>query len=268
MDLKDKRILLTGGSSGIGLALAEALVAEDAHVVLVGRRAETLGQAVERLSGKGGKVAMAVGDVTIDADRKRILDEALNVLGGLDILVNNAGAVRAGRLEVIPEADIRAMIEVDLVAPILLTRDALPALRVSGDALVVNVTSAAALTGVPFYGTYAATKAGLSRFGEALRRELKGEGVHVLTVYPVATDTRMMESSKAGADLGFGREAVGDVAAAIVEGIKSNAIDVIRGGEARAKAIALNRDDPLALDAHFLRIKPALEEATRDHRSF
>lgn len=268
MDLRDKRVLLTGGSSGIGLALAEAFVADGAHVVLVGRRAQALAAAAARLSGKGGEVATAAGDVTVDADRKKVLKDALAALGGLDILVNNAGAVRAGRLEVIPEADIRAMIEVDLVAPILLTRDALPALRASGEGLIVNVTSAAALTGVPFYGTYAATKAGLSRFGEALRRELKGEGVHVLTVYPVATDTRMMASSKAGADLGFGREAVGDVAAAIVEGIKSNAIEVVRGGEARAKAIALNRDDPLALDEHFRRIKPALEEATRDHRSF
>jgi len=93
------------------------------------------------------------------------------------VLVNNAGGVRAGRLESMAEEEIRTMIEVDLVAPILLTQAALPQLRASGDGLVVNVTSGIALVGAPFYTTYAAAKAGLSRFGEALRRELKGEGV-------------------------------------------------------------------------------------------
>jgi short-subunit dehydrogenase len=197
-----------------------------------------------------------------------MLSETTAALGGLDILVNNAGAVRAGRLELLSEEDIRAMIEVDLVAPILFIRQALPELRKSGDALVVNVTSAAALTGVPFYGTYAAAKAGLSRFGEALRRELKGEGIHVMTVYPVATDTPMMASSKAGADLGFGREPAAEVGKAVVEGIEANAIEVVRGGEARAKTMALNRDNPLALDERFMGMKAALEEATRDHRAF
>ena len=100
--------------------------------------------------------------------------------------------MRAGRLEATSEAEIEAMVTVDLLAPILLTRAALPALRASGDAAVVNVTSGIALMGAPFYTTYAAVKAGLARFGEALRRELKGEGVHVLTIYPGATDTPMM----------------------------------------------------------------------------
>jgi short-subunit dehydrogenase len=93
------------------------------------------------------------------------------------------------------------MIEVDLVAPILLTRAALPGLRGSGEAMVANVASGFALIGVPFYATYAATKAGLARFGEALRRKLKGEGVHVLTAYPGGTDTPMMKSNRAGPEL-------------------------------------------------------------------
>jgi short-subunit dehydrogenase len=212
-------------------------------------------------------VSTIAGDVTSAGDRQKILAYAVSKLGGIDILVNNAGAVRAGRLEAIPESEIRAMIEVDLIAPILLTREALPHLRKSGDGLIINVTSAAALTGVPFYGTYAATKAGRARFGEALRRELKGEGVHVLTAYPVATDTPMMASSKAGADLGFGREPVADVATAIVAGIEANALEVTRGGEARAKVVVLNRENPASPDERFLGMKAALEEATRDHKA-
>ena len=108
--------------------------------------------------------------------RALTLRQALDALGGLDILVNNAGGVRAGRLEATSQSEIEAMLNVDLLAPILLTRAALPSLRASGEAMVVNVTSGIALIGAPFYATYAAAKAGLARFGEALRRELKGEG--------------------------------------------------------------------------------------------
>src|SRR3546814_8827486 len=95
--------------------------------------------------------------------------------------------------------------------------------------MIVNVSSWLALVGVPFYTAYAADKAGISHFGEALRRELKGEGVHVLTAYPGATDTPMMTSSKTGPDLGFVREPASAVAQAIVEGIEAGALQVVRG---------------------------------------
>ena len=131
--------------------------------------------------------------------------------------------------------------------------------------LVVNVASGIALVGAPFYATYAAVKAGLARFGEALRRELKGEGIHVLTAYPGGTDTPMMKSNRAGPELGFSREPASAVADAIVAGIEANAFEVIRGGEARAQMIALNRNDPVAVDARFLTLKSALEEAVKDH---
>ncbi len=157
------------------------------------------------------------------------------------------------------------MIEVDLLAPILLTRTALPDLRRSGDGMVVNITSAAALIGMPFYATYAATKAGLARFGEAMRRELMGEGVHLLTVYPGATDTPMMATSQAGPEIGFAKEPASSVAAAILDGIEAGAVEVIRGGDVRAKMRQLNRDDPAALDERFAGLKPALERVVRDH---
>ena len=157
------------------------------------------------------------------------------------------------------------MLNVDLLAPILLTRAALPPLRASGEAMVVNVTSGIALIGAPFYATYAAAKAGLARFGEALRRELKGEGIHVLTVYPGGTDTPMMKTNRAGPELGFGREPASAVADAVVEGIENDAFEVTRGGETRAQMIALNRDNPSAIDEQMLAMKPALEEAVKDH---
>jgi short-subunit dehydrogenase len=212
-----------------------------------------------------GRAEYLAADVSTQEGRKATLAFALQALGGLDILVNNAGGVRAGRLEDTTEAEIRTMIEVDLVAPILLTRAALPVLRASGEGLVVNVTSGIALVAAPFYATYAGVKAGLAKFGESLRRELKGEGVHVMTVYPGATETPMMRSSRAGPELGFIREPASAVAQAVIEGIEHDAFEVIRGGETRAKMIALNREDPAALDKRFLDLKPALAEAVRDH---
>jgi uncharacterized oxidoreductase len=230
-----------------------------------GRRPNVLTEAAEQLRQGGRSVNPVAADVSTDAGRETTLKLALEQLGGLDILVNNAGGVRAGRLEDTTETEIRAMIEVDLVAPILLTRAALPALRASKDGMVVNVTSGIALVAAPFYATYAGVKSGLAKFGESLRRELKGEGVHVMTVYPGATDTPMMRSSRAGPELGFILEPASAVAAAVIEGIEQDAFEVIRGGEARAKMIALNREDPAALDKRFVDVKSALAEAVRDH---
>lgn len=265
MDLGGKRIVITGGSSGIGLALAHALGAKGARLLLTARRPGPLRDAVAQLQAVRVDAHGIAADVATPDGRAATLAAARDRLGGLNMLVNNAGGVRAGRLEHTTEDEIRAMIEVDLLAPILLTRAALPELRQGGQGMVVNVASGIALIGMPFYATYAAAKAGLARFGEALRRELKGEGVHLLTAYPGATDTPMMATSQAGPEVGFNKEPASAVATAIVEGIEADAMEVVRGGEARARMIALNREDPAALDERFLGLKPALEHAVRDH---
>ena len=265
MNIAGKRVLITGGSSGIGFALARAFLAKDAKIVITGRRADALATALHELQRASPSVWSVTADVATPEGRATTIHGAVGALGGLDILINNAGGVRAGRLENTPEAELQAMLNVDLLAPILLTRAALPALRASGDAMIVNVASSIALIGVPFYATYAATKAGLARFGEALRRELKGEGIHVLTAYPGGTDTPMMKLNRAGPELGFAREPASAVADAILDGIEADAFEVVRGGEARAQMIALNRDNPGAVDERFLGMKPALEEAVKDH---
>lgn len=265
MNIAGKRILITGGSSGIGYALAQTLLAKHARVAISGRRAEVVAEAIHTLQTEGAEVHGITADVATTEGRAATLKQAVSALGGLDVLVNNAGGVRAGRLENTGEPELQAMIEVGLTAPILLTRAALPVLRQSGEATVVNVSSGIALVGVPFYATYAAVKAGLAHFGEALRRELKGEGIHVLTVYPGGTDTPMMKSNRAGPDLGFSREPAEAVADAIATAIETGTFAVVRGGETRAQMIALNREDPAAVDARFLGMKPTLEEAVKDH---
>jgi short-subunit dehydrogenase len=262
MELKNKRVLITGGSSGIGLATAQALLAKGAQVFVTGRDDAKIATALKTLS-SGGKVAGTAADVAKSEGRHQTLEKAIAAMGGIDILINNAGGVRAGRLEKVSEGEIETMIAVNVTAPILLTRASLPALRQSGDALVVNVSSGIALIGMPFYTTYAAVKAGIAHFGEALRRELYGEGIGVLTVYPTATETPMMATSNAGRETG--RERPEDVAAAIVAAIESDDLEVIRGGEARLKMLALNRQNPRAVDGKMAETKAALEEAVKNH---
>jgi uncharacterized oxidoreductase len=140
MNLQRRRVLITGGSSGIGFAIAKAMLAKGAQIVITGRRPDVLDTAAEQLRAGGGWVEFVAADVSTDKGRDTTLKVALEKLGGLDVLVNNAGGVRAGRLEDTTEAEIRAMVEVDPVASLLLTRAALPKLRASTDGLVVRVS--------------------------------------------------------------------------------------------------------------------------------
>ena len=267
MNLKNRSILLTGAGSGIGRALALELAQYSPHLALVGRRSEPLEEVAVLVREKGAQAVVIPADLTAEGAPAEVVAAAQKQLGGIDVLINNAGNVRAGRLEALEESEVLAQIALNLSVPILLTRAALPVLRASGDAVVVNVSSGIGLVGMPFYAAYAATKAGIAHFGEALRRELYGEGVHVLNVFPGATDTPMMESSQAGAEHGFHYESPQDVARATVAGILADELVVVRGGEKRQQMIALNRQDPAAVDRTLAERKDELEKAVAGHSS-
>jgi uncharacterized oxidoreductase len=267
MDLTNRSILLTGAAGGIGRSLALQLASYAPRLTLVGRRAESLEQVADLVRQRGAQAHVVAADLTEAEAPARVAAAAQERFGGIDILVNNAGNVRAGRLDAIEESEVIAQVTLNLTAPILLTRAALPALRASGDGLIVNVSSGIGLVGLPFYATYAATKAGIAHFGEALRRELYGEGVHVLTVYPGATTTPMMASSQAGPEHGFQYESPDEVAAATVAGMVDGSLAVVRGGERRQQMIALNRTDPGALDRQLVGGKTELEKAVAGHSS-
>lgn len=263
MDIRDKRVLINGGSSGIGLALARSLGIKGDRIVVSGRRIDMLNAAIKEL--RAARIdALLVADVAIDTGRTATLAGEIDALGGLDVLLDNAGGAWAGRLGDTTEVEIRAMMEVDLIAPIPLTQAALPHLRANGDGLVVNIAFGIALIDMPFYSAYAAVKAGLARFGEALRRELTNKGVHVMTVYPAATDTSIMRTSRAGPERGFTRKAADTVTSAIVDGIIASTFKVIRGGEARVKMSDQTRDDPAALNRRFATLQSVLAAAVCD----
>lgn len=268
MQVAHRSTLITGAGSGIGRALAVALARHGARLTLLGRRLTPLRETADLVRAEGAEVQVVSGDVRSEADRMRALKACEAAYGGLDILINNAGVVCAGRLETISPSDIRVQVETNLIAPILLTQAALPLLRRSGEATIVNLSSTVALVGLAFYTPYVATKAGMAMFSEALRRELYGEGVHVLTVYPNATRTPMMEGTAAGPELGFDFEPPEPVADAVVAALVAGEVAVERDKDRRAKLLAANRERPAEVDARLTRKKHLLEAAVQGHRSF
>lgn len=269
MDLHHRRGVITGAGSGIGRELAIALARREGHLLLVGRREEALHETAGLVGHAGGTATVLALDVTAPAAPGQVITTARDRLGGLDLLVNNAGNVRAGRLDDHTGADTRAMIDLNLTAPILLTREALPLLREAGrTSVVLTVASGIALVGLPFYSVYAATKTGVAAFGHSLRRELHGGTVHVATAYPGATATPMMDSSSAGEDLGFGRRATADVVHDIVNALERDEHEINTSLPSRRALQQLHARDPLAVDAQLAPRLAELEAAVRHHRSF
>ncbi len=268
LDLSNRHGIITGAGQGIGRALAVEFGSRGAQLLLVGRKDSTLTATARLVEAAGGTAQILTQDLTRPGSVDRVA-EAVEPWPTVDLLVNNAGNVRAGRLELTSEADIRSMIDLNLVAPVLLTRALLPRLRAGGDrdSIVLNISSGIALVGMPFYSVYAATKAGLARFGESLRRELTGTGVHVATVYPGATDTAMMSSQNAGADLGWERRSLDDVITDLLAGLEADDHEINTAPKGRREMQLLNISDPMAVDAAMAPGLANLESAVRDHRS-
>ncbi len=184
--LAERVALVTGASAGIGLAVCRQLVAAGARVAMVARTARTLEQAAASLGGGDRAVAFAldVGDLAALAQ----LPERVAVrMGGLDFVVNNAGVHHRGPFATRTPEELVAMVTVNLSAPIVLTRAALPLLPRGG--VVVQVASLAGFLPLPDAATYSATKAGLRFFSRAADTELRARGVAVCTVSPGPVDT-------------------------------------------------------------------------------
>ena len=231
MQLPEARVLLTGASGGIGLAIASALCASGARVLAVSRQRQPLSTLMEQYP---RQLSWIAADLTLPADRIKVRDAA-EAMGGVNLLLNAAGVNQFAMLEQLHEEDIDNMLAVNIAAPICLTRLLLPLLKQAESAMVVNVGSTYGSIGYPGYASYCATKFALRGFSEALRRELADTRIGVLYVAPRATRTSM--NSPAAQQLNDAlKSSVDDpqvVAAAVVRAIASDKRDVYLGWQER-----------------------------------
>ncbi|MFF6909594.1 SDR family NAD(P)-dependent oxidoreductase [Streptomyces sp. NPDC012389] len=194
------RLVVTGGGSGIGAAVVTRAVGLGADVLAVGRRADRLEEVTAKARADGtGRAVPHVVDVTAPGAAARIADRARELLGGVDALVNNAGHAVFDRLEDATEADLRGMLDTNLVAPALLTRALLPELRTSRGC-VVNVSSVGGVVAMPGRSYYGAGKAALNSLTRSLAVELAPD-IRVNAVLPGPVDTGLWDTAAGdGAD--------------------------------------------------------------------
>lgn len=193
-NLRDARILITGGSSGIGRALALELAPYQPRLLLTARREDRLASLTQELQGLGcDRVVSVAGDITDPKTRERLMSVAQQSMDGLDILVNNAGAGAYGPFANASSDRLHQLMEINFFAAVELTRSALPSLYEGRRPLIVNVGSVLGHVAVPNKSEYCASKFALHGFSDALRCELAGEGVDVLLVSPSTTSSEFFE---------------------------------------------------------------------------
>ena len=196
--LTGRRAFITGGGSGIGLALATHLARDGWTLGILEREPARLAAAAAALGAAGARaVHPFAADVTDEAAFGAAVDAFVAASGGLDLLVNNAGVAVAGSVEATPVADWRWGLEVNVVGPALGCRLALPVMRRADRGLIINIASAAAFAAAPQMATYNASKAAVVALTETLAAELGGSGVRTMVVMPGFVRTRLLETMRA-----------------------------------------------------------------------
>jgi len=195
--LEDQVIVITGGTSGIGLATAKRAAERGARVVLCSRNEAELRDTVAAIEERGGTARSVVADVANQKDVERLATTALEEFGALDTWVNNAGVSFYGRLTEVAIEDMRQLFEVNFWGTVYGARTAVARLRGSGGALI-NIGSVVSDRAIPLQGAYSASKHAVKGFTDALRMELEEEGapISVTLIKPSTIDTPYFKHAK------------------------------------------------------------------------
>ncbi|MFF7636484.1 SDR family NAD(P)-dependent oxidoreductase [Kitasatospora sp. NPDC008050] len=216
MDLTGRTALITGASSGIGAAFADALAARGAHLILVARREDRLTALADTLRARHGNDAhVLVADLGLPGAGAALLAETRRLGLDVDVLVNNAGFGSHGDVADTDPDRLTGQIQLNITALTDLTRAYLPDMVGRGRGAIVNVASAAAYQPVPHMAVYSATKAYVLSFTEALWAETRNTGVRVLALSPGATETEFFDIAGESARVGRQQTAAAVVARAM-----------------------------------------------------
>jgi NAD(P)-dependent dehydrogenase (short-subunit alcohol dehydrogenase family) len=192
--MSELRVIVTGGSKGIGRSIALAFARRGARVAIAARTGDMLDKVVHEIDQLGGKGCPLQMDVTEDGGVEGAIYRGIEHCGGVvDVLVNNAGVFDMHSFEEQSPADWRKMLEINLTGPFLVTREAIDALKASKRGHIFNIASVAAQRGFAGGAAYCASKYGLRGFSDALRIDLEAYKIRVSTIYPGPTDTTIFD---------------------------------------------------------------------------
>lgn len=201
MDIKNKRVIVTGGSDGIGKHICLKLAAAGARVAILGRDAVRLKQVQAECAAAGAPDALGIAcDIQHPAAIKAAIAQVVEAFGGLDILVNNAGIWhKTGPLDTIAPEMLQATVQTNLTGLMQITQEALPVLRANAESIILNVVSKSGVVAQAGQSVYTATKYGVRGFTEVLKADEAETGVRVGGLYQSGTNTGMF--AKAGEDV-------------------------------------------------------------------
>jgi NAD(P)-dependent dehydrogenase (short-subunit alcohol dehydrogenase family) len=206
-----KVALVTGGSKGIGLAIAKALAASGANVVITGRDKAALDAAAGAAGGGGGRIHGVQADVQDPDAAARAVAEAVKAFGGLDVLVNNAGVGVFAHVEDMTPADWNRVLQTNLSGVFYFCHAAIPEMKKRGGGWIINISSLAGKNSFDGAAAYCASKAGLNAFSEALMQEVRYENIRVSYIMPGSVATGFSGPADRGQDWKLAPEDVAEV---------------------------------------------------------
>jgi short-subunit dehydrogenase len=227
LDLEGCRTLVTGGSSGIGAGLAEALAERGAVVGICARRADRLSEVVGRCMKHSPDSRMWVVNLADINAVDQLAVDVVDAFGGVDLLINNAGIPKRRHVTELDIDTITAVMHVNYLSPVRLTMALLPQMLARGSGTIVNVSSVAATLSAPGEAAYDASKAAITAFSEAMAVDLWEAGIKVMVVYPGVIDTELFHLPDNDVpDLPVQAEPVSVCVDAILSGLESGAAQV------------------------------------------
>ncbi|MGB1311973.1 MAG: SDR family NAD(P)-dependent oxidoreductase [Leucothrix sp.] len=204
-NFSQQRVLITGGTSGMGEATAKAFVKAGAHVIISGRSQTKAQIIIESLKADSGNIDFIAGDISRSAECDRIVRQAVELLGGLDIVVNSAGVIHHATAEETTDEQWLETMNVNVNGMFYICRAAIPHLKTEGGT-IVNIASDAALTGSYHLTAYCASKGAVLQMSRAMARDYARDGIRIVPICPGDVDTPMLrgEFKDRGLDLETG----------------------------------------------------------------